>query len=211
MGGSPVVPCPCERRSALLDIKARSRVGRAVSPLIRGLARLGITPTTVTLVGLLVTVAGAVVVGFGHPTAGALVVTVGVLLDVVDGPLARATGTAGARGALVDTVSDRVGELAIWAGVAYFVAPDPLRVTLCVTGLGVSMLVPFVRAKAEAAGLDGRGGWMGRAERLILLLAGLFFAGLGAPVLDATLWAVTVLVAATVGQRFRATWTQLDG
>ncbi len=194
----------------MLDIKARDRVGRAVSPIIRGLRRLGVTPTVVTLVGLAVTVAGAVVIGAGHPLTGAAVVAFGTLLDVVDGPLARATGRASARGALVDTVSDRVGELAIWSGIAYFVAPDPLRVTLCLTGLGASMLVPFVRAKAEAAGVEGRGGWMGRAERLILLLTGVALSGLDLPTLDATLWAVTVLVGLTVGQRFYRTWVQLE-
>ncbi len=193
----------------MLEYKARSRVGRAVSPLVRGLERMRVTPTAVTLLGLAVTVVGATIIGAGHPLTGAAVVAAGVLLDLVDGPLARATGRASARGALVDTVSDRLAELAIWAGIAYFVAPDPLRVTLCVTGIGVSIMVPFVRAKAEAAGVEGRGGWMGRAERLILLLTGVALYGLDLPTLDATLWAVTVLVGITVAQRFYRTWVQL--
>ncbi len=194
----------------MLEYKARNRVGRAVSPLVRGLERMGVTPTAVTLVGLAVTVVGAVVIGAGHPFTGCAVVAAGVLLDLVDGPLARATGRASARGALVDTVSDRLAELAIWAGIAYFVAPDPLRVTLCITGLGFSVLVPFVRAKAEAGGVDGRGGWMGRSERLILLLAGVGLSGFDLPTMDATLWAVTILVGITVAQRFYRTWAQLD-
>ncbi len=193
----------------MLEFKARNRVGRAVSPIIRGLERTRVTPTAITVVGLLVTVVGAIIIGSGHPITGVVIVGAGVLLDLVDGPLARATGRASRRGALVDTVADRLGEMAIWSGIAYFVAPDPVRVALCVTGLGASVLVPFVRAKAEAAGVDGRGGWMGRSERLILLLVGVLLSGFDLPTLDVTLWAVTVLVGITVAQRFHRTWVQL--
>lgn len=194
----------------MLELTARSWVGQLLAPVVRLLARLGVTPTGVTLSGLMVMIGGAAVIGAGHPFTGCVIAAAGAVLDLLDGPLARTTGRASARGALVDTVSDRLGEVALWTGLAYFIASDPLRVALCVTGLGASVVVPFVRAKAEAAGVEGKGGWMGRTERLIL-----FFLGVGfspwLPTLDATLWLLTVLAFATVAQRFYSTWAQLDG
>ncbi len=193
----------------MLELKARSRVGQLLAPVVRLLERLGVTPTVITLFGLSVMVVGAVIIGAGHPFTGCAVAAAGAALDLLDGPLARATGRASARGALVDTVADRLGEVALWAGLAYFVAGEPMRTALCITGLGGSVLVTFVRAKAEAAGVEGKGGWMGRTERLIV-----FFVGVGLspylPTLDGTLWLLTLLTFATVGQRFYSTWSQLD-
>lgn len=192
----------------MLELKARSRVGQLLAPVVRLLDRMGVRPTGLTIFGLGVMIGGAVVIGAGHPFTGCAIAAAGAAIDLLDGPLARATGRASARGALVDTVSDRLGEVALWSGLAYFVASDPLRVVLCLTGLGSGMMVTFVRAKAEAAGVEGKGGWMGRTERLIL-----FFLGVGfspwLPTLDAALWALSVLTFATVGQRFHSTWAQL--
>jgi CDP-diacylglycerol--glycerol-3-phosphate 3-phosphatidyltransferase len=194
----------------VLDQRARGGLNRVIAPLIRWLARSPITPTWITIVGLGVTVAGAGFVAAGHPTTGALVVAVGALLDTIDGPLARATGRAGPRGAFIDTMADRFGEVALLVGVAYWVAGDRTLVTLTMIGLAMSLLIPFVRAKAEAADVDGRGGLMGRAERMILLLAGLFLAGFWNDVLTVTLWAFAVLTSLTVAQRIFKTWRQLE-
>ncbi len=193
----------------MLDIRARDRVGRIVRPLIRGLGRLSVTPTVITLLGLVLMGVGGVFIGAGHPITGVVVAAVGALLDVVDGALARATGKVSARGALVDTVSDRMGELAVWAGIAVYVADDAQAVALCVTGLGAALMVSFVRARAEAAGVQGKGGLMGRAERLIVLLVGIGLSGLDLPTEIATLWIFNVLTWTTVVHRLYRTWTQL--
>ena len=197
----------------MLDIKARNRVGRIVQPLIRLLDRLHITPTAVTAVALVLMVVGGIIIGAGHPVTGVIIATIGALLDVVDGALARATGNVTARGGLLDTTSDRIAETAVWAGVAVYVSPDQQAVALCVTGLAAAMMVSFVRARAEAAGLSGKGGLMGRAERLILLLAGIGLSGLdidyGFDLPLVTLWVFNVLTWATVLHRFYRTWSQL--
>lgn len=197
----------------MLDAKARGGVGRVVAPLIRFLIRLHVTPTMVTLAGLAATITGAVFFGFGWFITGAFVGGIGSLFDVIDGPLARATGTAGARGALVDTVADRVGESALLTGVAAYLASEGnvLGVALAASALGVSMLVPFIRAKAEVHELPvGGGGIMGRAERMLLLFVGVGLEGFDLPTIMPTLWILTILTGVTAAIRAVRTWRALE-
>jgi phosphatidylglycerophosphate synthase len=81
---------------------------------------------------------------------------------------------------------------------------------LCVLALAFSLLTPYVRSKAESWGAEGRGGWMGRGERMILMLIGLILAGSGLKVLHSMLWIFVILSGLTVAQRIRRTWQQLD-
>ena len=81
---------------------------------------------------------------------------------------------------------------------------------LTVFALAFSLLTPYVRAKAESWGAEGRGGWMGRAERMILAILGIGLAGFGLPVLHPMLWIFVVLSGLTVAQRIRRTWQQLE-
>ncbi len=76
---------------------------------------------------------------------------------------------------------------------------------LCVSNLGAALLIPYLRAKAESSGVDGRGGLMGRAERVILFTAGLVLDQVGP-----MLWAMAALSWLTVGQRFLRTWQRLE-
>ena len=108
----------------MLDIKARAGVGRIIAPLIRWLAKSWITPTYITIAGVVVMVGGAVLIANGELMAGWIVATIGALLDAVDGPLARATGRESTRGAFIDTVSDRLGEIAVFVGIAFHFAGD---------------------------------------------------------------------------------------
>ena len=193
----------------MLDIKARAGVGRIIGPLIRWMARTRITPTWITIAGLLVMVAGGVLIGYGYLIAGLITATAGALLDAIDGPLARATMTVSKRGAFVDTVSDRVGEIAIFVGIAYHFAGDATVMALCAASLGAALAVPYVRAKAEGWGADGTGGLMGRAERLILLLLGVGLEGIDVEAMEIVLWVFVSLTALTVMQRIYRTWVQL--
>ena len=147
-----------------------------------------------TLLGLLITILGGVLIGFGRLGWGAGVALVGSALDGLDGSVARAAGTESPRGALLDAAcrSSRRGSGVRGLGGR---GRDRSRrvVTLIVLAVGGSMLVPYLRAKAEAEGLDGRGGMMGRAERVLLFSAGLF-SGLIEPML----WVLVIATWATV-------------
>lgn len=194
----------------MLDLRGRSRIAPFLDPVAAGMAKLKLTPTMVTLMGLAATLVGAGFIANGAYKSGAIIAGVGAILDALDGPLARLQGTASIRGAFIDTMADRLGEVAIWAGLAFSVRDDETALMLCLFCLAFSLLTPYVRAKAESWGAEGRGGWMGRAERMILLLLGLLLAGFGLPVLLPMLWIYAVLTGLTVAQRIRRTWQQLE-
>lgn len=205
-----VLPLRREGDGNLIDFNGRKRVAPFIEPIAAGLARLGFTPTVVTILGLAVTVGGAALIASGSLLVGGFVAGTGVVLDALDGPLARRLGTSSERGAFMDTMSDRLGEIAVWSGVSIYLSSEPRLLVLCTIALAFSLLVPYVRAKAEIAGLDGRGGWMGRAERMLLILVGVMAVDLGAPIMEPLLWVFLILTGLTVAQRVRKTWQQLD-
>ncbi len=158
-----------------------------------------------TATGLALCVAAAFLVGAGNAVVGGWVFLSGSALDGLDGTVARLTGTSSKRGALVDSVADRLGEISLWGGLAAFLADQPTLVLVCVLSLGGALLTSYLRAKAEAVGADGRGGLVGRAERVILLTGGLVLGLLHwvLPVLAIVIW-VTVI------QRFWVIWKRLE-
>ena len=190
----------------MIELRVRKRVDRLVNPIGRGLARIGVTPTWLTMIGLGVTVIGAVLVARESFVAGALVALTGAALDGLDGSVARARGSASLSGALLDSVADRMGETAMWAGLAFALSDSARLSLLCVLSLGASLLVSYVRGKAESLGADGRGGIMGRAERIILMTLGLLFI----EYVEVMLWAMAALTWLTVLQRFYISWRQLE-
>lgn len=194
----------------MIDQWARPFFGKyLIDPIARLLVGVGLSASTVTVVGLAMVVTGSVILGIGHPVAGAIVIGLGSLVDGIDGTVARLTGTASERGGFLDTVSDRIGELAMFGGVGWFVADDATLVLLTVLAIGNSMLIPYIRSKAEAAGAEGKGGLMGRAERIILYCA------LAGPVgwdwwgMEVMLWPMVILTGLTVMQRYWKAWSQL--
>jgi len=199
-------------RLTVLDIRARKHTSRAVDPIARGAARIGMTPMVVTLLGLLIMIGGAVLIALGYLTVGGFVMGLGASLDILDGVLARGTGTESRRGAFLDSFTDRVGEVAVWTGLAYYLGQrsEGTLVMLALIGMAGSLLIPYLRAKAEGDGVEGKGGLMGRAERLLVFGFGVGLEGLGLPTMTGTVWALALLTWLTVMQRFYRTWVQLD-
>lgn len=195
----------------MLDIRARKRVTRAVDPIARAVSKIGLTPTVVTLVGFALSITGAIFIGLGELALGCGLFGGGALLDILDGVLARLTGAETNRGALLDTFTDRLGEIAGWTGLAYHLGEQAAAgmVTLSIVALAGSLMVPFVRSKAQEFGVEGKGGVMGRAERLLVFCVGVGVSDFGWPTLEATIWLLAVLVWLTVLQRFWRTWRQL--
>lgn len=196
----------------MLDLRARKRVTKLADPVAKAVARIGLTPTAITLIGFAIGVTGAVLIAFGELAWGAGALGLGALLDILDGVLARLTGTETLKGALLDTFTDRLGEVAAWTGLAYHLGEqaEATLVTLSLVAACGALLVPFLRAKAEAAGVEGKGGLMGRAERLLIFGFGVGLEGLGLHTLEPTVWIMAILVWLTVLQRFVRTWRQLD-
>jgi CDP-diacylglycerol--glycerol-3-phosphate 3-phosphatidyltransferase len=177
-----------------------------VGPLGRGLARLGVGPNTLTTVGLLITVASAFVIASGRPMLGALVLFIGGSMDALDGSVARASGRSTPFGGFYDSVSDRISDGVVLAGVAWWVADRPRLLLLTLASLVLAEVTSYVRARAESIDLECEVGVIERAERGIILLVGL----LVAPLLEPVLWLLALGGAVTVAQRIHHVWCQID-
>ena len=192
---------------------ARSFATRSVT----SLARTGITPNILTAAGVSLCLAAAILVPFeSHGkllffwlAAGTFVV--GSLLDILDGALARVGGKTTPFGAFIDSTTDRVGEGAMLAAIALVFSRHgkDWAVVLAVAAVVGSFLVSYTRARAEALGLRGDVGLGSRAERVVLITAGLVFAPWGG-----LPWAIVALAATawlTVVQRILHVRKQLSG
>jgi phosphatidylglycerophosphate synthase len=161
-----------------------------------------------TSIGLVIVIAGSIVISTGAVRSGAVIVLIGSILDGLDGSVARASGTVTARGAFLDSVFDRVGEIAAFAGLGVAVARetgDEAVLLLIILAIGGAMLVPYIRSRAEVEGFNGKSGLMGRAERVLLFTIGLM-AGLVEPML----WIFVVLVWLTAVMRFIDTYRSFE-
>lgn len=188
----------------VIDMRVRPRVTRFLEPIGSALSALGVTPAVMTFLGLAVVVGGSVVIANGDLALGAGILLAGALLDGLDGAVARASNSVSARGAFLDAAFDRLGEIAAFAGLAVAKVGDARILFLIILSLGGAILVPYMRARAEAEGFEGRGGLMGRAERVILFSAGLIFG-----VVELMLWVFVVLVWLTAFSRFWRTYRDL--
>lgn len=190
----------------MFDGKFRTNIERGLKPVGTNLRKAGITADYLTATGVVMAAAAAVAIGAGALRGGFVLLVLTALPDALDGAVAKASGTAGPRGAYFDSVMDRVSDALLLGGVAWYLAdtqPGHLAV-LPMAVLGASFLVSYQRAKADSLGLDARGGLMERAERTIMLAFGLLFDSLLVPVL----WIMLVLTLFTAGQRFVKVWRQ---
>jgi CDP-diacylglycerol--glycerol-3-phosphate 3-phosphatidyltransferase len=202
---------------ALESVKAAYTSGarRLASRSITGLARTRVTPNALTAAGVTLCALASVLVYFEYRAEllffwlGAAVFVVGSVLDILDGALARSSGNATPFGAFVDSTTDRVSEAFILGAIALVLARDAseLGIALTIAALVGSFLVSYTRARAEALGLRGDVGIGSRAERVVVITAGLVLAPwlpleLALGLLTATAWA-------TVLQRVLHVRTQL--
>ncbi len=188
--------------------------GVVLAPFVKLFLRWGISPDTVTLVGTLGVVAGALIFfPTGHLLAGVLFITAFVFSDLVDGQMARLSGRESKFGAFWDSTLDRIGDGAIFGGlVLYFAGPGDNFLYLCLTlyCLVMGSVTSYARARAESLGMDARGGLAERADRLvaILVMTGLS-AIFGLPILMyVTLWALALASTYTVGFRVLKVYKQ---
>ncbi|HLZ47247.1 MAG TPA: CDP-alcohol phosphatidyltransferase family protein [Candidatus Limnocylindria bacterium] len=176
-----------------------------LAPLARGLHRAGVTANAVTVLGVLVTIAGSALLASGRPLAALVVLLAGALADTLDGQLAKAAGGGTRFGAFLDSTLDRVSDAALGCGAAALGAAlgDPLLFWSALVGLVASFLVSYIRAKAESMGATAAVGLMPREARLMVLLIGVGLWGLFGlyPLFVATFAAVALLSVVTLFQR----------
>ena len=156
---------------------------RLVDPVADFLIRMRVNPNAITTFGTICTLIGGVVYATGHIRTAGWIVGLTALFDVLDGTVARRTGTSTVFGAFYDSTLDRVADGAVLAGLAFFYASHEIyhnlyMVAVCLIGIIGTFLVSYTRARAEALGIDAKVGVMQRPERVVLLSAPQAFFGL---------------------------------
>jgi len=181
-------------------------IARLVEPFGRGLARLGVSPNALTTLGLVLTAAAALSVATGRPMLAGGLLLLGGAMDTFDGAVARASGRSTPFGGFYDSVSDRISDGLILAGIAWFVIDRPRLLLVTLAGLVAAQVTSYVRARAESIDLECEVGILERAERALLLIVGL----LVAPLFEPVLWVLAIGGIVTVAQRVHHVWCQIE-
>ncbi len=192
---------------------ARKVVSGAVDPVARLLLRLHVSPDAVTVLGTV----GAVTVALVCLPQGWFIVAVLLLLvltlsDLLDGTMARMSGTSGPWGNFLDATLDRLSDGAIFGGLALYGAfnDQPWITAAATLALVTGQVTSYSKARAEAVGATANVGIAERAERLIIIAIAALLTGFGVPyVLPFALWLLGALGLVTIGQRMLAVRAQL--
>jgi CDP-diacylglycerol---glycerol-3-phosphate 3-phosphatidyltransferase len=196
----------------MLNVLARARISRVLDPVGAALARAGVSPDVVTVVGTIGVVVGSLVfVARGQLLIGALVVTVSVLTDMLDGAIARASGRTSRWGAFLDSTMDRIADGAAFGALAFWLATEGRKseAAAALFCLVAGVIVSYAKARAEGLGLRCDVGIAERSERLIIAGIGALLEVFGVPHgLEVVLWLLTVLAVITIGQRMHVVWKQ---
>jgi CDP-diacylglycerol---glycerol-3-phosphate 3-phosphatidyltransferase len=158
----------------------------------RALARLGLTPNMLTVIGLFLNAAVAAVIASGHPRWGGALLLVASAFDMLDGAVARATGSTSKFGGFLDSTLDRYSESVVFLGVLiYMLDTDDAKVGAILVFIATvgSLMISYARARAEALGWKASVGLVARPERVVLLAVGLL--------IDRPLWALWALAILT--------------
>ncbi|MGC5026676.1 MULTISPECIES: phosphatidylinositol phosphate synthase [unclassified Tsukamurella] len=189
------------------SIFSREAVSKVTHPIAKVLIRTGLTPDAVTLFGTACSVTAALwLFPTDHLFVGTLIIWFFVMFDMLDGAMARVRGGGTRFGAWLDATCDRVADGAIFAGLAWWaVFTEDNRYNLLIATLiclVTSQVISYAKARAEASGLKGDGGWIERPERLIIVLVGAGITGLGVWwAIHVAMWVLAVTSVVTVLQR----------
>ncbi|MDI6815449.1 MAG: CDP-alcohol phosphatidyltransferase family protein [Dehalococcoidales bacterium] len=172
-------------------------------PVVLLLTRTSITPSTITWFGFLLAVGAAALIVTRHLFAAGFLVLLAGFFDILDGALARHTNQTTRFGAVLDSTLDRLAEAVLLLGILALYAGELLLALLVCFALLGSLLVSYIRARAEALGLECQTGLFTRAERVIVLALGLW--------LNQVVIALAIIVVfsfITASQRLVYVWQQ---
>lgn len=191
-------------------VRARESAARVFSqPIARVLAKTGISPTALTWTGFLIALGGGALIALGYPFIAGVAVLVGAAFDMLDGALARLTNRVTRFGAVLDSTLDRLGEVAVLLGILVAYAQSGSVAGILLTGLALpgSLLVSYLRARAEAISLDCKVGLFTRTERVVIVSLGLLFSRVDYALI-AALAIIVFFSFLTVVQRLLYIWQQ---
>ncbi|HEY6538209.1 MAG TPA: CDP-alcohol phosphatidyltransferase family protein [Candidatus Dormibacteraeota bacterium] len=193
--------------SRLLQASVRSGAQRLAAA-----ARLvKVSPNVITMVGLGLTLVAAVLIGLDYLLPAGLVLLLAGSMDILDGAVARVSGRVHRYGAFLDSTADRYGEGAIYLGMLYLflvrLHQDPPVFLIAAALLG-SLLVSYVRARAQSLGFTCDGGWFARPERIVVTVIGLMLGQVSILLLTVVLWILAAATNLTAIQRIYQVWGQ---
>jgi len=182
---------------------------RFTEPVVRLLSRTAITPSTITWLGFLLAISAAVLIVTGHLFVAGLIVLIAGFFDMIDGALARYTNQTTRFGAILDSTLDRLSEAAVLLGILVLYAREQLPAQTLLVGVTLlgSLLVSYIRGRAEALGLECKVGLFTRPERVIVLVLGLLLNQI-AYALVIALGIMAIFSFITAGQRLFYVWQQ---
>ena len=191
----------------MLQESLRAPVTRFITPICRGLIKLGVSANMVTAIGALLTMLAAIFTfPRGHFFLGTMLIIFFVLFDLLDGTIARLSEKgSNAWGALLDSTLDRLTDAVILGSILWFFIDikDPL-VPLVLLTIVFGFLISYIKARSESLGIECNGGFAERSERIIIVLTTTGFAGLGAPyVMGVGFWILAIASFVTVIQRLK--------
>jgi CDP-diacylglycerol---glycerol-3-phosphate 3-phosphatidyltransferase len=195
------------RWSPVFTSRLQEWVRAGARRIVPALHALRLTPNILTMVGLCICAGSAVLIALGFLIPGGLLLLFASGFDILDGALARVTGREQRYGAFLDSTVDRYAEAITYiALLAYFIfhghhTLEPMLIIFALTG---SLLVSYVRARAQSLGFNGDGGWLARPERVVITVIGLVIT----PLLIWALWILAVLTNFTAIQRIWVVWQQ---
>ena len=191
--------------------KAREAVAYYLTePVVRLLARTFITPSIITWFGFFLAVGAAVLVTLGHLFAAGFLVLIAGFFDMLDGAMARRTNRTTRFGAVLDSTLDRLSEAILLLGIIVLYVRGGFIVGILLAGVALpsSLLVSYIRARAESLGLECEVGLFTRAERTIVLALGLLLSQIDYAFLVIALAIIVAFSFFTIGQRLIYVWQQ---
>jgi CDP-diacylglycerol--glycerol-3-phosphate 3-phosphatidyltransferase len=191
------------------NIKARTAVGKVLEPVAATLLKLGLTPNLVTVIGTIgISLSAIAFFPSGKFFIGTLIILLFIFSDLLDGTMARLTDKKNPIGAFLDSTLDRVADAALFGSVViYFANQNSNFIYPAIISAFAAQLISYIRAKAESQGVSVEVGIAERPERIILLLVGTGFTGLGLDVaIEIAIVVLAFLTVITVIQRMHAVY-----
>jgi CDP-diacylglycerol--glycerol-3-phosphate 3-phosphatidyltransferase len=191
----------------LLTQKIQDGFKSLLTPLIKILAKSGISPNTFTLTNVMITSMAAAALILGQTRIGGCLILIGGLCDSLDGSLARYGGKVTRFGALLDSAIDRYSEFVMFFGIIvhFMTVKDSRTSVIAFLALSGSIMVSYSRARAESLGFEAKSGFMQRAERIVFLGAGALFHPL---LFKLSIWIVAIFANFTALQRIYHAYQQ---
>jgi CDP-diacylglycerol--glycerol-3-phosphate 3-phosphatidyltransferase len=191
----------------MLQSSLRAPVTKFITPICRGLLKIGLTANGVTILGTISSVMAAILlIPNGHLLAASLALTGFLLFDLLDGTMARLSEQGTNKwGALLDSTLDRISDAAILGSLIWYLEKNNQTLSVVVLiNVVLGFLISYIKAKAESLDIECNGGLAERTERLIITLVALGVAGLGFSVaLILGMWILLIASLVTVTQRFK--------